>query len=61
MQIFLHEILTNPDDYKDPAHSNLAVTTIYDIHIHYITYQKYKYLFFSNKKGGRKSVTLEHL
>jgi len=61
MQIFMHEIPINPVNYEDPAHSNIAVTTIHDIRINYITYQKYKYPFFSNKKGGRKSVTLEHL
>jgi len=38
MQISLHEIPTNPGGYEDPAHSNLTVTTIHDIHIHYVTY-----------------------
>jgi len=61
MHIFLHEIPTNPDGYVVPAHSNLAFLIIHDIHIHYITYQRYKYPFFSNKKVGRRSVTLKHL
>jgi len=34
----MHEIPTNPGSYEDPAHSNLAVTTIHDIRIHCITY-----------------------
>ena len=54
MQIFLHEIPINPGGYEDLAHSNLAATTIHDIRIYYITYQRYKYPFFSNKKGGEK-------
>jgi len=61
MHIFLHEILINPCGYEDPAYSNLVVTTIHDIRIHYTIYERYKYFFFSNKKEKRKFIILEHL
>ena len=43
----------NPCGYKDSAHSNLMVTTLHDTRIHDITYQRYKYLIFTNKRGNR--------
>jgi len=55
-----HEIPTNPGSYEDLAHSNLVVTTVHDIRIT-TSPTKDKFSFFSNKKGGRKRVTFEHL
>ena len=56
-----HQLIFNPGGYEDHARSNLAVTTIQDTGIHYITYQKYKYPFFYNEKEGGKRATFEHL
>ena len=50
----LCQSIFNLDGYEDLARSNLVVTTIQDTDIHYITYQGYKYSFFSNEKGEKK-------
>jgi len=52
MQISLHEIpIIQSSGYEDPAYSNLVITPILNTRIHDITYQRYKYLTFSNERG----------